>query len=62
LDKLNIPEGNFSCETYRNGNIIGVDTAHSYNQNQSYEQRKQDAITQIKLIIDEYEGLLEKEK
>jgi len=45
-------------ETYRKGKIIGVDTAHYYNQKMTYEQKKEDAIRQIKTIIDEYEELI----
>lgn len=48
----------FGNETYREGNVIGVDTLHYYNQKMSYEEKKEDAIRQIKIIIDEYVDLI----
>jgi hypothetical protein len=59
LEKSNIPDGNLGSETFRNGNIVGIDTAHYHNEKMTYEQRKADAIRQIKEIINEYESLLE---
>lgn len=40
--------------TYQNDNVFGVDTAHYYNFEMTAEQKKEDAIEQIKDLIKEY--------
>ena len=47
-------------ETYRNGNTIGIDTAHSWNDHTSFEEKKQDAIRQITELIKDYKEKLYK--
>jgi hypothetical protein len=40
-------------ETFREGNTFGVDTAHMYNDKMSLEEKRQDAIRQIRGVIEE---------
>ena len=49
-----IIDGELVGETYRDGNTYGVDTNHSYNEDMSMEEKKQDAIKQIILLIKDY--------
>ena len=44
----------YEGETYRKGNIIGVDTAHSRNFGESEGQKLDDVINQISEIIKEH--------
>jgi len=37
--------------TYQNGKVLGIDTAHSWNNKQTYEQRYKDAENQIIDVI-----------
>lgn len=37
--------------TYNHGNVYGIDTMHYFNTNQTIEQKKDDAIRQIKELI-----------
>jgi len=37
--------------TYHKGNVLGVDTDHGWNQDQTLEEKKKDAINQIEQII-----------
>ena len=37
--------------TYRKEDVVGVDTAHSYNDNHTMEQKLADALRQIQIII-----------
>ncbi len=55
LDGLENMECDFlGNETYREGNVVGVDTAHYYNEGQTLEEKLEDARQQIKDIIREY--------
>ena len=60
LDNIEILEKNIGQETYRKGNVIGVDTAHSYIDNMTYEEKREDAIRGVKEIIDIYETVNKK--
>jgi len=44
----------YKNETYRKGNVLGVDTAHSWNEFQTDIEKYYDAIRQIKELIDDY--------
>jgi len=37
--------------TYQNGRVLGIDTAHSWNEHQTYKLRYDDAIQQITNVI-----------
>ncbi len=47
-------DDNYSNETYRELNVIGIDTNHMFNQKQSIEERYKDAERQITEIIGEH--------
>jgi len=38
--------------TYQEGNVLGVDTDHSFNENHTLDQKRKSAISQIKRVID----------
>lgn len=54
IDEIDITK-NFEDEipncTYQNGNIVGIDTAQSFNEHQTYEQRYDSARRQITDVI-----------
>jgi len=41
-------------ETYKNGNVHGIDTNHIHNENMDLKEKEKDAIWQIKLLIRSY--------
>ena len=45
-------------ETFREGNVVGVDTGHYGNVGQSLDAKKHDALLQIQHIVDEYEKVM----
>ena len=56
LDNLTSDE--YLCETYREGNIIGIDTMHYYNQIMTFDEKVLDAERQIKYLIEDYQSKL----
>jgi hypothetical protein len=48
----NLSEDDILCYTTHNkNNIVGIDTNHSFNENETLSQQKEDAILQIKSVI-----------
>lgn len=58
LDKANVK--NLENETYQYENIYGIDTAHSWNNNQSMKEKLEDAIRQITGLIKSYQERITK--
>ncbi len=54
--RFDYPDENvtYAGETYRDDNVVGVDTIHLYNQRMNIEQRMKDAEGQISDVIDSY--------
>ena len=44
-------EGNPPYVTFQDGKVLGIDTAHSFNENETFEERKKDAERQIREVI-----------
>lgn len=51
LKRTNKDYTEFANCTYREDNVYGVDTAHSYNDKMTLEEKRQDAIKQIRKVI-----------
>jgi len=47
-------KGELAWETFHKGNMYGIDTNHSHNEDMTIEERRTDAIKQIKLLIKDY--------
>lgn len=65
IDKVN-PKTDYQNKspyaTYQDGKVLGIDTAHAYNENQTYKQRYESAKNQIKTIIEYFYSGQELEK
>ena len=48
--------------TYRNGDVVGIDTNHSFNMEMSIQEKYKDAIRQIKNMIKAYQKIKEQTK
>ena len=46
----------YEYETYREGNVIGIDTMHYYNQKMTFNEKVLDAERQIKYLIKDYQS------
>ena len=46
----------YEYETYREGNVIGIDTMHYCNQKMTFNEKIMDAERQIKLLIEDYQS------
>lgn len=55
LDKL--PNRELSFETYRRNNTVGIDTAHLWNEFQTLEEKRNDALRQIRELIEDWLGV-----
>ncbi len=42
--------------TYQRGKVLGIDTAHSWNEKQTYEERYEDAKIQIEYVIEYFKN------
>ena len=51
----------YEYETYREGNVIGIDTMHYYNQKMTFNEKVLDAERQIKYLIKDYQSKIIKE-
>lgn len=51
----------YEYETYREGNVIGIDTIHYYNQKMTFNEKVIDAERQIKYLIEDYQSKIIKE-
>ena len=49
-----IEDVEYASETYRDGEVIGVDTAHFYNLKMTLEEKQIDAEEQMKCLIEDY--------
>ena len=58
----NITKEEYPNETYREGNKVGVDSNHTYNNGQSMDERFEDAKRQIHEIIEAHEKRMEEIK
>ena len=58
LKHLTVNMETFGEQTYRKGNVIGIDTSHYYNTEMSSEEKKEDAYRQIINVIEEYLDVL----
>jgi len=47
--------GDIGNETYRDGDTVGVDTAHYNNMHMNFDEKEKDAIEQITGVIESYE-------
>jgi len=50
----NLEEDEYQCETYRDGEVVGVDTVHYHNRKMSLDQKRIDAEEQITTLINYY--------
>lgn len=51
VDLKGVKKNDLDNQTYHTGDTYGVDTAHTWNDNMSLEEKKKDAIRQIKELI-----------
>lgn len=49
-----------SMATLIRDHFVGVDTAHNYNENMTIDEKREDAIRQIKIVIKEYNKMVER--
>lgn len=58
----NLMEDEYEYETYREGNVVGIDTMHFYNQDMTFDNKILDAERQIKFLIHDYESKINNEE
>ena len=57
--RLNNPlPDEYEYETYREGNVIGIDTMHYRNETMTFDEKVIDAERQIKYLIEDYQSKL----
>lgn len=49
-----LQDDNYGYETYREKDVIGIDTLHGFNLNMNEDQKYKDTIYQISMIIKEH--------
>ena len=58
FDEPSSREGGYPTETYNEGDVYGVDTAHLRNEKMTIDEKIQDARSQIKVMIVVHNGIL----